>query len=91
MAHCIDLDLWAVGASCDEAQRSLEAAILGYVKTVLDTDGPVPIDALFPRRAPLRFRAFWYLAWTLEWLRANGAWALNPRAFHERLPLRVAP
>ena len=68
--ECIDLDIAVRGASPLEVQRSLEQAIVGYLKTVtsapeareaLSRNGAVP--GLLPRRAPLfsRLRYYWLL------------------------------
>lgn len=55
IAHCIDLDVWAVGGSIDEVRESLESAISGYLETVFDTEDQASIPRLLLRCAPLRY------------------------------------
>lgn len=90
LAHCIDLDIWAAGASIKDAKSSLEDAILGYARAVLDTDDTATILPLFARRAPLRFVALWHILRLLDALRSNGAWPLSPESFEEPLPVRLS-
>jgi hypothetical protein len=60
-AVCIDLDLWANGASANEAHLRLRQAITGYLETVFDTKDAESIPRLIRRRAPLRYRLLWHL------------------------------
>lgn len=86
VAHCIDLNLWAVGDSMDAAKRSLEDAIRGYVRTVLRTKDVESIARLLNRRAPLRYVALWHFGAALVAIRETG-WPLSFQLFREPYPV----
>lgn len=90
VAHCIDLDLWAVGKSAHDARHSLEDAINGYVETVLDTEDEESVVPLLRRRAPLRFVALWHVIRLVSSVIHDGKPPLGSQPFEERLPLRFA-
>ena len=91
VAHCVDLDLWAVGKSAHDARYSLEQAIDGYVETVLDTEDKGSVLPLLRRRAPLRFVLLWHLIRLVSRFRHNGKPPLDSEPFEEPMPLRFAP
>lgn len=88
VAHCVDLDLWAVGASPEAAKKSLEDAISSYLRVVLETKDDESIVPLLRRRAPLRFVLLWHIIRLLDSIRHNGPWPLGTQPFEERLPVR---
>jgi len=91
VAHCIDLDLWAVGRSWEEAQAGLEDSIRSYVRAVVDTDDAASVLRLLLRRkAPFRFVALWHFIRLLSSIRRDGRWPLGPRPFEELMPLQLA-
>lgn len=56
IAKCIDLDLATEEDTFQEARRSLEEAIEGYIETVLDTEDKESIVRLLQRKSPIRDR-----------------------------------
>lgn len=90
VAHCIDLDLWAVGDDWEGTRRSLEDAIVGYLETVLDTRDQRSIPALVRRRAPTRFVVLWHLIRFMGLFLPNGRGPLDTRSFEEPIPFHLA-
>lgn len=90
VAHCIDLDLWAVGSSLEGAKKSLEEAILGYLETVLETEDRESIPRLLQRRAPLGYIALWHLIRLMTRIRHDGNRPLGGTSFEEPIPFRLA-
>jgi hypothetical protein len=90
VAHCVDLDLWAVGSDFLGVRESLEDAITGYLETVLDTEDGASIPALLKRRAPLRYVLLWYLIKIIHDIAHNGRRPLDSQPFEKHLPFHLA-
>lgn len=90
VAHCIDLDLWAVGEDWEKTRHSLEHAIEGYLETVLETGERSSIPALLRRRAPLRFVLLWHAIRLLNLISRNSIRPLGSRSFEEPIPFHLA-
>ncbi len=89
VAHCVDWDLWAVGASAEAAKASLEDAIKVYAQAVTNTEDRASISRLMRRRAPLRYIALWHVLRLIASLRRNGSAPLDGQSFEE-MPFDLA-
>lgn len=84
-AMCLDLNLYARGASLQEARDKLRGFVRHYVAAALGKDREYVGD-LIPRRAPFGFWVKYYGMRTLLWCGAHIARVL----YKESLPLKLA-
>ena len=68
VAECIDLNLMVLRRSSEEAAKSLESAVVGYVQTVLSDGSSAQqmvntghVDGLLPRPSPASHRLRYHL------------------------------
>ena len=66
---CLDLNLAAEAESPDLLRQKMNAIILSYLETVLDTDDNDSIPQLLYRRAPIRNWLIYYLIKCIDFIR----------------------
>jgi hypothetical protein len=86
-AVCIDLNLDAEADSLQNVKRSLDLAINGYLRTVIDGQNQASIAHLIRRPAPIKDRAFYYAA---KFLNQVARLHRSYIAFKEAVPIHLA-
>lgn len=85
VATCLEFNLVAQGRTFDEALKSLEDAIEGYVQTVFNTDDALSIPDLLHRPAPLSKRLLYHIV--KSWSQV-GKWEAT--SMHPKIPTHAA-